>query len=137
MEKLKRLGIPILVIIVLALLGTSGYLFKKYNDSQKQIQTLKEDPNQAAKQEIRDLVAKVSKLVVLPEGEDPTVATVTEPEKLKDQVFFAKAKVGDKILIYTNAKKAYLYNPDSNRIVEIAPINIGETAKTPAPTTKK
>lgn len=137
MGRLKQFGIPILVVMVLALLGTSGYLFKKYSDSQKRVDQLQQDPQAVARQEIRDLVAKVSQLVVLPEGEDPTVATVSDPDKLKDQAFFASAKKGDKILIYTNAKKAFLYNPETNKILNIAPINIGEAAKTPAPTTKK
>lgn len=136
MDRFKRIGIPILVLLVLALLGTSGFLLKKYNDSKKQIETLKQDPQQVAQQEIKDLVTKVSKLVVLPEGEDPTVATVTDPDKVKDQPFFASAKKDDKVLIYTKAKKAYLYNPGLNKIVAIAPINIG-TPTTPAPTTKK
>ncbi len=86
------------------------------------------DPQGVAKQETRDLVAAVSKLIVLPDGEDPTVATVSEPNKLKSQAFFAKAQKGDKVLIYTNAKKAILYNPETNKIIEVAPINIGNPA---------
>lgn len=128
----RRFG-PIFLILVVILLGISGYLFKQYRDSQKQIQELKKDPQQAAKEATKELVDKVGKLVVLPEGEDPTIATVTDTEKLKDQPFFAKAKKDDKVLIYTNAKKAFLYNPESNRVVEIAPINIGSPA--PAPKT--
>lgn len=138
MERLKQFSKPLLAIVILALLGTSGFLYKKYHDSQTEIAALKQDPNAAAQKEIKDLVTKVGKLVVLPTGEDPTVATVTDPDKLKDQSFFTNAKVGDKILIYTNAKKAYLYNPDINKIVEIAPITIGpSTTPAAAPATKK
>lgn len=64
--------------------------------------------------------------IVLPEGETPTVGTVTDPEKLKDQAFFEKAKIGYRVIIYTNAKKAILYDPDSDKIVEVAPLNIGQ-----------
>jgi hypothetical protein len=78
-------------------------------------------------------------LIILPTSEDPTVATVTDVEKLKDQPFFANAKNGDKVLIYTQAKKAILFDPVANKIVEVAPINIGDSTKaktsTPKPVT--
>ena len=70
-------------------------------------------------------------MIVLPEDEIPTVATVSDPEKLKEQPFFSDAKKGDKVLIYANAKKAILYDPMANKIVTVAPINIGpEDTKT-------
>ncbi len=41
----------------------------------------------------------------------------------KGQPFFANAQVGDKVLIYYKAKKAILYNPTDNKIVEVGPIS--------------
>lgn len=72
---------------------------------------------------------KVSKLVSLPEGETPTVATVSNPEVLQNQAFFAEAKSGDIVLIYS--KKAVLYDPLVNKVIIVAPVNLG-TAKEPA-----
>ena len=63
------------------------------------------------------------------------MATVSDLEKLKDQPFFAKAKIGDKVLIYTDAKKAILYDPVNDKIVEVAPINIGNSNPAEAPET--
>ena len=114
----KKYTVRILVVAVLAS-GASAYYF--YNE----VSMLKQDPNKTAREDTEKLVAKVGKLIVLPEGETPTVATVSDPEKLKDQAFFAKAKTGDKVLIYTNARKALLYDVENNKIVEVAPINIG------------
>jgi hypothetical protein len=48
------------------------------------------------------------------------------PENLKGQSFFADAKVGDKVLIYKNAKKAILYDPIADKIITIAPLIVGE-----------
>lgn len=79
----------------------------------------------ASENELKEVVEKVGKLMVLPEGETPTLATVADPEKLKDQKFFINAKTGDKVLIYANSQKAILYNPASNKIVEVAPVNLG------------
>jgi len=132
MGRFKQLSTTLLIVVVLALLGTSGFIYKKYIDSQKQVNELK-DPQKAIQQGVKDLVDKIGKLVVLPEGEDPTVATVSDPDKLKDQAFFAQAQKDDKVLIYAKAKKAYLYNPLTNRVVEIAPLSIGSPI-TPTPT---
>ena len=75
-------------------------------------------------EEVEELVAAVGKLIVLPKGEDPTVASVSDPDKLKDQPFFANAKIGDKVLIYTKARKAYLYDPKQNKLLEVAPLTV-------------
>jgi len=68
------------------------------------------------------LIREVGSLILLPQGEVPTVATVTDPSKLQGQQFFSNARVGDKVLIYTQAKKAYLYRPSLHLLVEVAPI---------------
>ncbi|MFM7088186.1 MAG: hypothetical protein ACKOW9_01480, partial [Candidatus Paceibacterota bacterium] len=77
-----------------------------------------------AQSEAKSLYEKVDKHFVLPKDELPTVATVTEPEKLQGQSFFAKAKKGDKVLIFTNAKEAILYDPVIDKVVAVAPLNI-------------
>ncbi len=63
--------------------------------------------------------------MVLPD-EQPTVATVTDPEKLQSQEFFRQAKAGYKVLIFTAAKKAVLYDPVGNRIVEVGPLQTND-----------
>jgi hypothetical protein len=73
-----------------------------------------------------ELIRRVGELISLPEGEKPSVATVTDEEKLGDQVFFSNAKEGDKVLIYTNARKVILYRPSENRVVEVGSVNIQE-----------
>lgn len=78
------------------------------------------------KEETDNLVREVAKLMDLPTGEAPTVATVLDKEKLKDQSFFKNAENGDKILIYTGANKAILYRPDTHKIIEVLPLTVGE-----------
>lgn len=110
---------PVLIILVLLFAGIAAYFYSQYS-------ALKADPAKDAKAEVDKVVAEVGKLIVLPD-EQPTIATVTDVEKLKDQAFFSKAKNGDKVLIYTEAKKAVLYDPINHKIVEVAPINIGNS----------
>ncbi len=79
----------------------------------------------AQESEAQTLVAAVSKLVVLPSDETPTIATVKDKESLKSQPFFIEAEVGDKVLIYQKAGKAILYRPSTNRVIAIAPFSSG------------
>lgn len=125
---LKQRQMLVWLIVALALIAavlTALYYVHRYNDSQKQVEKLASNPTITAQQQQQDLIAKVGKLTVLPKNETPTVATVTDISKLKDQAFFANAQNGDKVLIYTQAKQAYLYRPSTNKLVNIAPVNIG------------
>jgi hypothetical protein len=115
--KLPLIGIGLLFVVSLA---GNAYLGR-------QVYMLSQDPQRMAQQEMLTIVGEVGKLMVLPEGETPTIATVTDPEKLAGQAFFANASSGDKVLLYTNAKKAILYSPSQNKILEVAPINLGDT----------
>ncbi len=107
--------------IAVVALGSSGaayYFHSRYT-------ALMEEPQLAAQEDTNKLLERVGRLIVLPVGEEPTIATVSDPEKLKDQAFFAQAQIGYKVLIYANAKKAILYDPSEDKIVEVAPVNIG------------
>jgi hypothetical protein len=77
-------------------------------------------------EEEKALVAEVGKLISLPEGETPVIATVSDQDKLSDQPFFASAELGDKIIIYQQARKAILYRPSEKRIVEVGTVNIDQ-----------
>lgn len=110
---LHKFGLPILVVLIVVLSFTSYYFYKKSTtDTTNNTQKL-----------VDDVVHKVGMLIVLPEGETPTLATVTNLDALKGQIFFADAQLGDKVLMYANAKKAILYNPNINKVVNIAPID--------------
>lgn len=120
---LKKVATTLGVLSLLVAVGAAAYFYRELSD-------IKKNPNKVAEDETKALIDKVGKLIVLPVNEQPTVATVTDLSKLKDQPFFAQAKEGYKVLIFTNAKKAILYNPVENQIVEVAPVNIGDTAAT-------
>lgn len=82
--------------------------------------------------ETQDIIEKVGKLVELPK-ETPTIASVTDVSKLKDQPFFAKAQNGDKVLVFAKAQKAIIYRPSTNKVIEIAAINTGPDSSSPEP----
>jgi hypothetical protein len=59
--------------------------------------------------------------------------TLTNVSNLKSQAFYANAENGDKVLLYQQAKKAYLYRPSINKVIDIAPVVMSEQAS-PTPT---
>ena len=128
----KKILIPILIILFLIAAGAPAYYF--YSQFQKS-QKLLTNPTDVAAEEIRMLTAEVGKVFELPQNETPTIASVADREKLKDQPFFANAQNGDKVLVYAQAKRAILYRPSTKKIIEIAPVNINqEGATNPNPT---
>lgn len=137
MPSFKRAGKLSAVFVVLGLvviLGASGFGYQKYMSLRKENQRLS-NPQAAADSEANRLKAEVAQLIELP-NENPTVATVVDVDKLKSQPFFASAQNGDRVLLFAQAKKAILYRPSSKKIVEVAPINLGNnTASTGTNTT--
>lgn len=81
-------------------------------------------PEARTERSVQETVDAVAKHMVLPEGEMPTVATVSDPAQLAAQPFFRNAKTGQKVLIYTKAGKAILYDPEIDRIVEAAQLSV-------------
>jgi hypothetical protein len=118
--KTKKFIPVIMIVLYLALAWVGYYYYRQATD-------LKKNPQRQQailQQEADSLVAAVGRLIVLPTDEQPTIATVSDPEKLRNEAFFSAAKSGDKVLIYSKAKKAILYDPIADKIVEVAPLNI-------------
>jgi len=117
---MKKGKIIIIVVAVLILVAGGFGTFYFYNKYQE----IKKNPDIVAKEETAALKEKVGALMVLPSNEEPTVATITDVDKLKEQDFFKDAKNGDKLLAYVENKKAILYRPSTNKIINVAPIYI-------------
>ncbi|MEO5928185.1 MAG: hypothetical protein ABIO72_05680 [Patescibacteria group bacterium] len=122
-QKLPVLIFWIVGIALFTAVAGAGYLYYQNDKTQKELAALKDHPQQLTKEKTDDLLAEVSKVIVLPMDETPTIATVFDLERLKDQPFFANAKIGDKVLIYSKAKKAILYDVEAHKVVEVAPLN--------------
>jgi predicted lipid-binding transport protein (Tim44 family) len=106
-------------------------LGKKYAEASQQLTTYKTDPNAAAQAEAAKTIAEVGKLYALPKDEQPSVATVKDKAKLKDQAFFAKAENGDITLIYSTAKVAVLYRPSTKQIINVSSVTFQDQPTTP------
>jgi hypothetical protein len=80
------------------------------------------------------ILAKVKTHLVLPDEEPKVISLVNIDLLKKDQPFFALAKDGDKLLIYS--KKVILYDPVIDRIVDIAQIRISPPSTAIQPSLK-
>lgn len=109
------------IVILAALLIGFGIAYLRADERLKQLE--KNNSPDAAQQEADALLVAVGKHIRLPE-EKPAIATVEDRNKLKDQPFFQHAEKGDKVLMYTETKKAILYRPSTDKIIEVAYLNI-------------
>lgn len=119
----------ILLIIISA--GYSEYYFyskyKRASSESKEWQNkyndLIEHPEQLAKNEAELYLEKAKKIDnTIPSNEIPEVQTVLDVSQLKNQEFFKDAQNGDKILVFKLAKKAYIYRPSENKIINSGPL---------------
>ncbi|MCJ7739965.1 hypothetical protein MUP32_01435 [Candidatus Microgenomates bacterium] len=117
----KKIFTIVGILLFIIALIPSFFFYTKYRQAQKM---LAEKSSSTNKEEVRSLVEKAGKLILLPVGEEPTVITVTDINQVKNQPFFTNAKNGDKVLVYNQAKKAILYDPAANKIIEVGPLII-------------
>jgi hypothetical protein len=114
------------VVMVLGMLfliaaGIAGYFYYQYRQSAQV----------ADAKEIETLSQEIGKFMLLPDNETPTLATVTDREKLAEQPFFQKAENGDKVLIFSQNGRAILYRPSQKKIVDVTTVNVNQTTATP------
>ena len=129
----SAIGKFFLVIFILIIAVGFGWYFMKYQEAQQRIDDLLSAGvgQKLSEEEITNLIDKVGKLVLLPEGEIPTVVVIEDAIALAEQQpFFKGASDGDKILIYS--EKAFIYNPEKNILVNVGPVYFEDKATTTA-----
>ncbi|MEK7115786.1 MAG: LytR C-terminal domain-containing protein [Patescibacteria group bacterium] len=69
--------------------------------------------------DVEAVVAKVATHILVQQGEAPNVATVQDPELLKQQspVFYKDVQVGDRLLVWSD--KAVLYSPSRDILLAV------------------
>ncbi|MGE5042132.1 MAG: LytR C-terminal domain-containing protein [Candidatus Levyibacteriota bacterium] len=132
-KKNKAPSVPTVVFALLFLGALLGgiYLYSRNVALEKTLKSLKQNTQTVNADETKQLMEKLGKIIELPK-ETPTVATVTDITKLQNQPFFKNAKNGFKVFLYTTAKKAILYDPVGNKVIDIQPINVINNASSSA-----
>lgn len=127
MEK-KSVIIAFVVLFILTI-GSSAagiYYYSQYKILERRLA----DPTA----QVSEILKKVGKLIELPTGEEPTVATVNDAEKIRNQPFFSKAQNGYAVILYTNSRMAILFDEKNNKIINVGTINVGTPSAVPNPT---
>ena len=118
--KTKRI-LSILVVLVILLLAFA--IFKKFYDPKGDAES-----QQLSDKEIKSLVNKVSKLIIVPD-ETPVIATIIKAEELiVEQKFYLGSKDGDYLIVFPTAKKALIYRENENRLINVGPIIVDQQA---------
>lgn len=123
----KKSGKFVIILVVLFAVAIASFVwsFSNYRSYKKQVIFLStpEGQQDLAQKEMDALLKKVGRHIILPTDEQPTVASVLDPETLaKDQPFYKGVQKGDKILIFVKAQKAIVYNETSDIIVNVGPV---------------
>jgi hypothetical protein len=120
--------LPVVIIGLLLIAAiTAGLLYYQTRQELRSLST-KQGQQEAAKKEIKTLVASLSKLTILPE-EDPVIATILDEQALATQsAFYKDAQKGDKLLVFPNAQKAYIYSPSRNILVNSGPLILDQNS---------
>lgn len=124
MEK-KSVIVAFVILSLIAVGGASAgiyYYFQYQALSQKA-----KDPQS----EVKDILAKVGKLIELPTGEEPTVATVQDAERIRTQPFFTKAQNGYRVILFSNAKLAILFDEKANKLINVGAISLSTASAVP------
>ncbi len=131
----------VVVIMAVAIIGLAAWLIttKSDNAELKQVNTRVIEQNTAQTDKLKKLEATIetlknkpsasneaidiAKKLVLqsdaPTDELPTMAKVTSPAEMdKQNIFKAKTQLDDRVAFYTKAKRAYLYRPSADKVIE-------------------
>lgn len=131
-EKLRKAGSflgrhKFKVLVVGLILVVGAWILNNYLETRNQLNQLA-NPKTSTQTEISIITDQIRSTVELPANETPTIATVSDVEKLKGQNFFKNAENGDKVLIYSQAGKALLYRYNTKKVIEYSNVNLGGNA---------
>ncbi len=108
-------------------------VFISRSNSNEMPQTL--GATDATRSESEKYYEAVSKFVELPLNELPTVANVSDAEKVKkDNAVLADVRDGDKMLFFAKSRKVVVYRPSSNKVVAVVTLTPQQNTS-PPPTT--
>jgi hypothetical protein len=113
------------VVVLLGFIGATGYLYMKNKDLRYELSLSEQD---RVKIKNDELLAKVSKLMNLP-NEEPVIVLVNDPAKAEEEnpgikAIFDNLQKDDFLLIFKKAKLGVQYRPSELKIIKSTTINL-------------
>ncbi len=105
------LGILLMLTLVVA--------FHYYRENSK-LRSLSTEKNITTGDPVTAAIIAVEKHILLPQGERPQVASVSNLTPLANIPFFGNALVGDEVLVYCKASLSILYSPSRDKVIEVS-----------------
>lgn len=122
--KVKAIVLLGSILIVLLSIGITFLFFeyKSLNDKLNDSAYLQQLQIEGQEEYSKRVLEEVGSLIVLPNEQNPTLATINDLETLKkdNPEFYENAENGDILLIYS--KKAFIYRRNAKKLVNVAPV---------------
>ncbi len=127
----RRFGTQAVIAVLVLALGVVSYLYitEKKTDVRGGISPAAFDlsPDKMDTEVSVEVLRAVSELMILPEEQDPIIATVADAERLqKEQAFYQYAENGDVLLVFPKSRQAVIYRPNVHKIVNVGPLIIDQ-----------
>lgn len=125
-SKDKNLLAILIIVVVVALAGV-GFLYFQYQNTAKELKKVKSQVSSQAgvagkQDEAKKYVTEIGKIARLPD-ETPSIATITDASKLKEEPFLKDAKNGDILLVFSKSGRVILYDPVNKKIVNMTTLS--------------
>lgn len=120
----------LITIITIVLIAAAIILFNNFFNNNKQQEDVANQPQANTAVDVNDLdnlKSRVSQLIQVNSNEEPTIATVNDPEILRQNqpVFYKDAQIGDRLLVWSD--KAVLYSTKKDKLLSVMLINAENT----------
>lgn len=117
--------VPIILFVVV-MTAVALMVGNRFKGKDKQVDALSQKPDtietRMKTEDVKSLVERVSQLIKINAGEQPTVATVQDADLLRQSnpSFYQDAQNGDRLLVWSD--KAVLYSTQNDKLLAVMPI---------------
>lgn len=134
----SRRGLTLLLLIVI-IIAIALFIWaekqrrsvaNQLEQTSAQLEEIRKSTNRNGQEVAKEVLGKVRHHMVIPDQPEPTVATIIDVDKLKQSSdFYAVAENGDNLII--TEKRAILYDPDRDIILDVVPVRINKQSPSP------
>jgi hypothetical protein len=119
-------------VLIIALIALVVFIDARRRSAERQLQELSVQLGQVGDQQqnremAKQIVDEVRKVMDIPTDTEPTVATIVDVAKLRQQnPFYNKAENGDYLIV--TPSRAILYSAKNKKILDVVPVQLEQAA---------